>query len=58
MKLRFLPGQPVLIWAHMFGPGGDRYLKLMLDTGVATTMVRVDALHQLGIDLDRKEGCL
>ncbi len=40
----------VLVWARVFGPTGQRSVRLALDTGATTTAVRTGVLVSLGYD--------
>lgn len=40
----------IVVLAHLFGPGGERAVRMALDTGATTTTVRPAVLVRLGYD--------
>jgi predicted aspartyl protease len=46
-QVRFTPGRPIMVTAHINGAGSAR---LMLDTGATRTLIRPSALSALGVD--------
>lgn len=55
MRFAFDPRQPIVLPAVVFGPDGDIRVRLLLDTGATTTMIRPPRLTEVGIDVKSSE---